>query len=242
MIAEQIETRWLVRGQKFFRTMSRNGKVRGALLARGLTNQELKRGWDLFAKAVAPLNGSSPAASPPLGAAEALAWIETWDAPNYAAAQATLEHHAPKARAFLMQGLVATKGPQAVVGVRLFMDRVAALRDGMVSGVTAEEGSDAVRLLAERKIFDAETEVQLEAYLSLIEGGAEPEAAPDFASMTSRFEAYRKWLNEWREVARATFNQRHILISLGLASRRQGENEDADLATPAVEPAPVSVH
>lgn len=242
MIAEQIETRWLLRGQKFFRTLSRNGKVRGALLARGLTNQELKRGWDLFANVLGSLNGAAPAASRPLSAAEALELIETWDAPNYAAAQATLEHHAPKARAFLMHGLVASKGPQAVVGVRLFMDRIVALRDGTVSGVSAEEGSEAVRLLAERKIFDADTEEQLGVYLSLIEGGAEPEAAPDFASMTSRFEAYRKWLNEWREVSRVTFNQRHILISLGLAARRHGENEDADVVSPAVEPAPVSVH
>lgn len=242
MIAEKVETRWLVRGQKFFRTLSRNGKVRGALLARGLTNQQLKRGWDLFADVLGSLNGAAPVASRSLSAGEALERIETWDAPNYAAAEATLDHHAPKARAFLLQGLVATKGPQAVAFVRLFIERVAALRDGTANGVSAEEGSEAVRLLAERKIFDAETEEQLGVYLSLIEDGAEPDAALDFASMTLKFEAYRKWLHEWREVARATFNQRHILISLGLASRRHGENEDSDVATPAVEPAPVSVH
>ena len=43
----QIE-RWLDRGSKFFKTVSRNPVVRGALLARGLTDEELAQGWKLF--------------------------------------------------------------------------------------------------------------------------------------------------------------------------------------------------
>ncbi len=42
------------------------------------------------------------------------------------------------------------------------------------------------------------------------------------------FEKYRAWLNEWREVARASFTRRDYLISLGLASRRSGDDTDGD--------------
>ncbi len=40
--------RWLERGGKFFKSVARNPVVRGALRARGLTDEELGRGWQLY--------------------------------------------------------------------------------------------------------------------------------------------------------------------------------------------------
>ena len=40
--------RWLERGGKFFKSVARNPVVRGTLRARGLTDEELKHGWQLY--------------------------------------------------------------------------------------------------------------------------------------------------------------------------------------------------
>jgi hypothetical protein len=45
---EQEIDQWPERGGKFFKTLARNPVVRAALLARGLTDQELQRGWSLY--------------------------------------------------------------------------------------------------------------------------------------------------------------------------------------------------
>ena len=155
MATELLESRWLERGYKFLRTCTRNGVARGVLLRRGLSDRELQRGWDLFAAA------SGFTRNPDLAegtAAAALRHLEAWDAPNFADTQATLEHRTPSAHAYLMQGLVAGEGPDAVVRVRRYVDRVIALREGTPIGVPAAEGAEAVRLLAERKIFDESIE------------------------------------------------------------------------------------
>lgn len=243
MATEMFENRWLERGYKFLRTLSRNGIVRGALLDRGLTEEELQRGWDLFATA-SGFTRNPHLAGPELSAGEALQRLEAWDAPNYAATHATLENRTPAAHAYLMLGLVAGAGPDAVVGVRNFVDRAIALREGTVAGVSAAEGAEAVRLLAQRKIFNEAIERQLREWIARTQQGAAPQtkASPDDEAS---FVQYRNWVHEWREIARATITQRSYLIALGLAERRNGDPEEpaAQVATaPAVEAAPVSVH
>lgn len=47
-ISEAIIDRWLERGSKFFKTTARNPVVRDALRARGLSDEELTRGWQLY--------------------------------------------------------------------------------------------------------------------------------------------------------------------------------------------------
>lgn len=244
MAAEQIESRWLVRGHKFFRALARNGVIRGALLQRGLTNEELQRGWDLFSTALGFARGAPPVGALVPEAVNALQRLEAWDAPNYATAQAMLEHRTPAACAYLMQGLTGATGPDAVVGIGTFIDRVNALREGTVDGVSATESALAVKLLAERKVLDESIEAELRGWIVLTQQGATPRFGSSparEAAAAAAFTAYRNWLNEWRVTARATITQRSYLISLGLAARRHGEEEEA-ATPPAVEAAPVSVH
>ena len=83
------------------------------------------------------------------------------------------------------------------------------------------------------------SEAELKTWIELAQEGAAPEPGDDKAEAS--FSAFRNWLNEWREVARVTITQRSHLISLGLAARRQSEEEEVQ-DVPVVEAAPVSVH
>ena len=47
-LGEDDIDRWLERGGKFFKTVARNPVVRAALLARGLSDDELLAGWRLY--------------------------------------------------------------------------------------------------------------------------------------------------------------------------------------------------
>lgn len=104
------------------------------------------------------------------------------------------------------------------------------------------ESALAVRLLEERKIIGDTIEAELRESIAQTKLGAEP-VFPVRRELDTAAEAafteYRNWLNEWREIARATFTQRRHLIALGLATRRD-RGEQAEPA--AVESAPVSVH
>lgn len=71
---------WLERGGKFFKAVARNPVVRAALLARGLSEDELLTGWKLYSE----LNGfgseaSARPATAQTAAAVALNELDAWD-------------------------------------------------------------------------------------------------------------------------------------------------------------------
>lgn len=140
--------------------------VRGALLARGLTDEELAQGWRLYSE----LNGfggesGAQAATPQTAAAQALNQLDAWDAPNFNAARAVLDAHHPDVSRFLFDSLAPAVGPAAAAGVELLLSRMRALRDGKAKGVSPEQGRAAVELLAQRKIVDAAREAELRALI-----------------------------------------------------------------------------
>jgi phosphatidylinositol phospholipase C delta len=53
--------------------------------------------------------------------------IDAWDEPNYAVIRAVLENHHPEVVDFLFDNLTPKQGPEAVVGVSTFLDRLDAL-------------------------------------------------------------------------------------------------------------------
>ena len=224
-ITEVQIDRWLERGSKFFKTCARNPVVRGALLARGLTDDELMQGWKLYTElhgfgAAAPAR----AATTETAAAQALNAIDAWDAPAYAAARAVLEARFPEVASYLFENLEASVGPSALAGVERFLGRVAALRDGSAASIAPDSGKRAVELLAIRRIVDPEREAELRALIETARRGARPEEATlplaiDPARQSAA-QAYVNWLHEWREVARAAIARRDYQISLGLAQRR----------------------
>jgi len=147
-ITEVQIDRWLERGGKFFKTVARNPVVRGALLARGLTDEELATGWKLYTD----VHGfgalsEARAAIPETAAAQAINEIDAWDAPAFAAAHAVLDARYPEVAAFLFENLEASVGIAAVAGVERFLERVDALREGKAASVNAETGRAAAALL-----------------------------------------------------------------------------------------------
>ena len=80
--------------------------VRGTLLDRGLTDEELKRGWTLYSE----LHGfgeqaQARATTKETQAAQALNAVDAWDAPAYGAAHAVLDTRYPDVSAFLFENL-----------------------------------------------------------------------------------------------------------------------------------------
>lgn len=235
MIENYVVNRWLDRGMRFFRAVTRSRVITARLRARGLSKAELKKGWDLYAALLgARTLGDEPPPSPNEAAA-AMGELDEWDAPNFSMTDAVLDHRAPNAKRFLLDNLEASTGPEAVVAVRTFADRWQQLSSGQAQGVDAAEANEAVALLAARRIIDPEIAEHLRGLIAVAQEGVTGVTAADAARASETvptddktFEEFRAWLNEWREVARSTFHRRDYLITLGLASRRSAEDVDID--------------
>jgi hypothetical protein len=231
-LTEAIIDRWLDRGGKLFRALARNPVVRSTLLARGLTDDELDRGWALYG-AVLGFKRGGPA-RPAEGQTEASAaidYLDAWDQPWFNATHAVLEGRFPDADRFLFDDLKAEEGILSVQAVEQYLDRLALLRAGKAPHVEPEAGRAAAELLATRGIVTAVIEAQLREKIAAVRRGARPEevvspaeADPD-RQQAAR--AYIAWCHEWREVARACITRRDYQISLGLAQRR-GATDDID--------------
>lgn len=233
---EILVERWLARGSKFFKAVSRNAVIRGTLRARGLTDEELRHGWQLY-EAAHGFSESQPAlaAVKETAAAQAMNAVDAWDAPTYAAAHAVLDVRLPAVSAFLFQSLHADTGPAAVAGVRLFLDRIDQLREGKAPNIDPEAGRAAVELLATRKIVDATKATEMRSLIQTAQLGAQPgeliEPPTVPAQQVDSVSAYVNWLNEWREVARVAISRRDYRIALGLAQRRQTPDDTDDTET-----------
>ena len=226
--------RWLERGTKFFKTASRNPVVRSALLARGLTDEELAVGWQYYSE----LHGfgvkvEARAATKQTAAAQAINEVDAWDAPTYAATHAVLDKRYPEISTFLFDNLEASVGVEAVVGAGRFLDRLDALREGKAPSIDPEKQKAAVALLSTRRIIDETRESSLRKLIEVARLGARPEEVIEAPEMDPRrrtvAEAYVDWLHEWREVARVAVNRRDYRIALGLAQRRtNGDDTDSE--------------
>jgi len=240
-ITETQIDRWLERGGKFFKTVARNPVVRGALLARGLTDEELATGWKLYADVHGfGARSEARAAIRETAAAQAINEIDAWDAPAFAAAHAVLDARYPEAAAFLFENLEADVGIAAIAGVERFLDRIDALRDGKAQAIKADTGPAAAALLATRRIVDDKRASELRALIATARLGARPEEVVPAPEQDPRRreveESFIAWLNEWREVARVAVGRRDYRISLGLAQRRlsdDGDEPEAPGAAPA---------
>jgi hypothetical protein len=223
----QIEV-WMERGGRFFKATSRNPVIRGELLSRGLTDQELEQGWRLYAELHGFDKGTlARRATPETAAAQAMNAVDDWDAPAFAAAEAVLGARFPQVKTFLFANLQASVGIAAVAGVELFLDRIAMLREGKVDGIEPEAARAAVTLLELRKILDPAKEQELRQLIQTVRVGARPDEVVQPTQMDPRrletATEFIKWLTEWREVARVAIKRRDYRISLGLA-RRKTEN------------------
>lgn len=238
--------RWLTRGNKFFRAVSRNPVVRGALLARGLSDEELAQGWKYFSE----LHGFSGkvqarAATKETAAAQAINEVDAWDAPTYSAAHAVLDVRYPQVSRFLFENLEATVGIAAVIGAERFLDRIDMLRQGKAPSIEPAVQQEALELLSKRKIIDENRATELRKLIETARLGARPDEVIEPSEMDPRRRevagAYINWLNEWREVARVAIHRRDYRIALGIAQRRQtGEEETEEMSPMPGQPVEVS--
>ncbi len=232
MTEVQID-RWLERGGKFFKAVARNPVVRGTLRARGLTDEELSRGWELYSELLGfGAQTRARAGYKETAAAQAINAIDAWDAPTYSAAHAVLDARYPAVSGFLFESLTATTGVAAVAGVQRFLDRVDQLSEGQAPGVDPEQGRAALDLLATRKIVDTAKKAEMRALIETARVGARPGEVIEATEVDPRrqelAESYFNWLNEWREVARVAISRRDYRIALGIAQRRQNGTSSAD--------------
>ena len=225
MVEDYVVDRWLDRGNRFFRAITRNPVVRGQLLARGLTDEELRNGWELYTK-VFGISGLSTEPVPKnTGAADAMNELDAWDAPNFRAIGQVLSVRFPAAGAFLFEGLTAGEGPEAVSAVALFVERYKQLQRGAAPNVPAQDAQAAIALLARRLLVTPGILDRLETLVATAQRGAVPlPVTPPDPATDEAIQAYVAWISEWREVARIAVQRRDYRIALGLAHRRQRQN------------------
>ncbi|MGE0328957.1 MAG: hypothetical protein AB7S68_41965, partial [Polyangiaceae bacterium] len=173
---------------------------------------------------------------------DAIAELDAWDEPAFKILSATLKRRFPEQHAFLLDGLAPSTGAEALLGIRLLLDRLDQMDKSSARKATRKQDAEALELLAERGI-DGETRSRLRSLLSIAQRAAEPppqsseeKHAAELAHVETLV-SLREWFEEWSEIARACVSRRDYLIRMGLASRRSRSTAETEDAEPSEEPA-----
>lgn len=221
----------IMKALPFMLTMSQSRPIRNILLKRGYTRAEHHHGWRMLFQLMCHQHPwSEHLVEAPSPQHEALAELDRWDNQNFRFARAALEHHYPDQAAYVFKELEIQYGPQSMPAIRTFLERVRTLREGLDPYREAHREADlaAVLLLEARNIVGPEIEQRLNRLIALsLELPSEPEEeehdprAMDEAAYQELARAFRAWLRDWRNTARAAIGNRRYLISLGLSKSRK---------------------
>ncbi|MEO5726050.1 MAG: hypothetical protein ABI134_20685 [Byssovorax sp.] len=218
-VLEEIPTRSL----KLLSALSRSSIIHAALAARGYTEPDHQEGWELLLQ-VTGFRRPAVAAAESTAARDATVEIDAWDEPNFRLIRAALDRRHPEQSLFVFEGLTASTGAGAVVGVATLLDRLDALEKSPERKATRKADQAALDTLAKRGIPTAER-ARLRALVTTAMTAAKAEEdASDAADDGAPNEALLKlhaWYGEWSEVARAVIKRRDHLIRLGLAKRKK---------------------
>lgn len=212
------------RGTKFLGAASRVPAIRVLLAGGGYNEVEHARGWELLLGVLGYSSDPVQTASDQIRQNQAIAELDAYDGPSFDRTRAALEHRFPEQAAYVFNGLSAKSGTEAVASVRIFVDRVAALRDGTDPARAATRDADAAAtaLLAARRIIDANEEQRLRALIAeatrLADAPVMVEPDPGVRQKLAR--ELEAWLRDWRETARVLVTRRDYQIRLGLVERR----------------------
>ena len=161
---------------------------------------------------------------------KALAEIDAWDEPNFKIAAATLINRFPSQYEYVFSNLKAKRGPESLISVKTFVDRVLSLLNGSNPAREDQRDQDleAVNLLAQRGI-DTDTLNHLLELLTTVEQGTSEDFDIDPISEEDIDEAFnemKEWYDEWSTIARAIITRKDYLIALGLRkpSKKKPEN------------------
>jgi hypothetical protein len=217
--------------------VSTNGAIRAQLERHGFSDADQQEGVRLlhvasgFEKAAAPKRNRDDEV-----ARAALVEIDEVDEKVHRIGRASLARRHPEQAAYLFEGLAPARGPEAVLGMRQLLDRMARLASGEGRPAAARDGDvAALAVLALRGIDEAErTRLSGLCDLALRAAPTNPSERAQAEGLAKERQdalvALRAWFEEWSEVARAVITRRDHLILLGLASRRKSGSEEEDEA------------
>jgi hypothetical protein len=214
----------------FLRTVGNDPKVAAALHGCGYTSEDHEEGWRL----VHALAGfKEPAGIPESPRVLAEHELQRWVVTGLRRARVALEHKNPAEAAFVFDGLVDTRGPEAVLTVSVFLDRLDALDGGAERKGTRKADHAALATLARRGIDEAERK-RLRAYVDTVQAANDGVVEQPASDRTTKLLALHAWVQDWSETARTVITNRTMLIRLGAAKRRK--SGAAPIVTPVVTP------
>ncbi len=229
-ISARTITRDTERAAKFLGGISRSRAIWRILVERaGYTQAIHSEGWSKY---LAVMGYRPPASDPPPDPTvqqEAIAQLDSWDAPAFERADAALSRNYPAQRELVFRGLTPAKGAAAVASVQTFLTRVDELRQG------SKEDKAAAQLLAQRRILDRGTEDQLRNWIeaarqgsSDVDAGRDEQPEEEDDDLQAKAIELHDFLTDWRTQARNVISRRDYLIRLGLASLRRNPTTGKD--------------
>ncbi len=223
--------------------------IRAALQRHGYTDADHREGWKLLQKACGFKEGEEAPMSDEVSAA--ITEIDSLDESLFTRARGALMRLHPEQAAFVFDGLKASSGMAAVMGMITFLERLDALEDGAERKATRKEDHAALATLAKRGIGADERKrlaklvktVQTSPDLELVD---ERTVAETEEQRMAALGALRAWFEDWSGTARSAVGRRDHLIRLGLAKRKTngnivdvGDDDAGEEEKPAPAPAPV---
>ena len=130
----------------------------------------------------------------------------------------------------LFHGYQRTTGVDVILMMRLFVERLRALREK-----TDEESRAAIALLAERGLTD-EVDRAVEALLAQAMVPARPAEAHRADALEAETAMWRFYI-EWSRIARTVVKERALRRALGFRDNRAGDPEMPEAASVGVTPA-----
>jgi hypothetical protein len=230
---------------KFLSATGNSLSIRSILASYGYTTNDQEEGWALL-QAASGFSAKKESRTEQIDVETRAAVVEVdrWDEKGFALAHASLARRHPAQDAFVFDNLRASTGPAAVIGVKLFLDRLDALESGADRKATRKDDHAALATLAARGIT-TEERARLRALVqraqtvsALPETISAPAADTSDDKVEAALGALRDWYDEWSGVAKAVITRRDYLIRLGLAKRKKGEksSDSAQLAGIDCEP------
>jgi hypothetical protein len=214
--------------------------IRAALVGAGYSQEEHAKGWGLLLK-VSAFPITVPSAQN--AAVDAMSELEVWQGPGFLRARAALRHLHPEQEAFVFGDLDVRKGRECVPTVATFLARCGALQDSPARKETRKADHAALETLSKRGI-DEEARRHLQHLVDLASTETTFAVEKTSEDVTKRDEdivALYRWLEDWRDTARAVVTQRSQLIRLGIARRRAAKvvkavAPEAPMVTPVAPP------
>ena len=192
----------------FLRGVSTNGAIRELLERHGFSDADQQEGVRLlhvasgFERAVAPKRNRDDEA-----ARAALAEIDAVDEKVHRIGRASLARRHPEQATFLFEGLAPKRGPEAVLGMRQLLDRMARLASGEGRPAEVRDADRAaLALLGSRGVDDAER-ARLSSLCDLALRAAPTNPAERALAESIAKErqdalvALRAWFEEWPSLA-----------------------------------------